>query len=73
MLNHQGLELLEKKAKIGPEQAVFMLDIDHFKNVNDSYGHDVGDLILTTAAQVAKSVVHTQVCRWGGEEFVVWA
>ncbi len=72
MLNRQGLEEWRSSAQVGDAQAVFMIDIDHFKNVNDSYGHDVGDLVLASVAQETARHVDTQVCRWGGEEFVVW-
>ena len=48
------------------------IDIDHFKKVNDTYGHDVGDLVLKKVAQtVMQSVrVGDTVARWGGEEIV---
>ncbi len=49
-----------------------MIDIDYFKNVNDSYGHDVGDLVLASVAREIQRMADTKVCRWGGEEFVVW-
>ena len=50
-----------------------MLDLDHFKNFNDTYGHDAGDAVLRdTASFVARSVrTEDTVCRFGGEEFVV--
>jgi two-component system cell cycle response regulator len=50
-----------------------MIDIDHFKNINDEYGHHAGDLVLKEIAQVIKSCVREidTVARWGGEEFVV--
>ncbi len=52
--------------------AVLMYDVDHFKNVNDTYGHDVGDLVLTELAACVNSVVRTKDThgRWGGEEFL---
>ena len=57
------------------EQAlsILVLDLDHFKSFNDTYGHDTGDAVLReTAALVMKSVrVEDVVCRFGGEEFVV--
>jgi len=50
-----------------------MLDLDHFKNFNDTYGHDAGDTVLReTAAFLLKNVrAEDFVCRFGGEEFVV--
>ncbi len=53
--------------------AVLMLDIDYFKKVNDTYGHDVGDEILKHVANIIKDQVYGRdyVIRWGGEEFVV--
>ena len=52
---------------------VIMLDIDHFKKVNDSYGHEAGDIVLKALARTL--VTHNRrgdfVCRFGGEEFVV--
>ncbi len=53
--------------------AFIILDIDHFKTVNDRYGHLQGDVVLREIAQVITSVVGTagDVCRWGGEEFAV--
>ncbi len=52
---------------------VIMLDLDHFKNFNDLYGHDAGDAVLReTAAFLLKSVrAEDIVCRYGGEEFLV--
>lgn len=52
---------------------VLMLDLDHFKKFNDTYGHDVGDVVLReTASFLLKSVrAEDIVCRFGGEEFAV--
>ncbi|MBN2308950.1 MAG: sensor domain-containing diguanylate cyclase [Candidatus Hydrogenedentes bacterium] len=52
---------------------VLFIDIDHFKAVNDTYGHDVGDNVLRTVAATLTGSVRAEDCagRWGGEEFVV--
>jgi two-component system cell cycle response regulator len=52
---------------------VIMLDIDHFKSVNDTYGHDMGDLVLKETARALKQALREEdeVCRLGGEEFLV--
>lgn len=53
--------------------SVIMLDIDKFKSVNDTYGHDVGDEVLQATAQAVKGALRgeDEVCRLGGEEFLV--
>ena len=53
--------------------AVVMCDIDNFKQVNDSYGHIVGDEVICTVAQIIKSCVRETdyVCRYGGDEFLL--
>lgn len=53
--------------------SLFFIDMDNFKNINDSYGHDVGDLLLIEVAQrLLKSVREEDtICRIGGDEFVV--
>ncbi len=53
--------------------SVLMVDIDHFKNVNDNYGHDVGDQVLCTLATCIKNNVRAMdmPARYGGEEFIV--
>ncbi len=52
--------------------AVLMLDIDHFKQLNDTYGHEAGDVVLREVAGVMRQAVRSEdtVCRYGGEEFV---
>ena len=53
--------------------SLFLLDIDHFKNINDTYGHSAGDLILTKLGQILRQSVRSSdiAARFGGEEFVV--
>jgi two-component system cell cycle response regulator len=53
--------------------SLMMIDIDHFKSVNDTYGHAVGDAVLKGVANIIlKSLRDVDtVCRWGGEEFLV--
>ncbi len=55
--------------------SVLMLDLDHFKSVNDTLGHDAGDIVLAHAAKLIKAAARTSdvACRLGGEEFLVIA
>ena len=64
---------LEHVARYGEPLSVLMLDIDHFKQINDSRGHHVGDIVLREVASlVAGAVRTTDYCaRYGGEEFVI--
>ncbi len=53
---------------------ICMFDLDHFKNINDSYGHDMGDEVLKKFSEIAKSHFksYAEICRYGGEEFLVY-
>ncbi|HDR7846811.1 TPA: GGDEF domain-containing protein [Bacillus toyonensis] len=55
------------------KMAIILFDIDNFKTVNDTYGHDFGDLALIQLAELMKSKVEQQhvFARWGGEEFII--
>ena len=50
-----------------------MLDVDHFKRFNDTYGHDAGDYVLEKLGQIIKKTMRVSdiSCRYGGEEFMV--
>ncbi len=63
---------LEKKSS-DQMMCIVMGDIDHFKNVNDTYGHDTGDLVLKGVARVLTACTKDIgfVSRWGGEEFLI--
>jgi diguanylate cyclase (GGDEF)-like protein len=78
VLNRRGGEdahatMMEKAQSQSADVSVIVFDIDHFKQINDQYGHEIGDAVLQ------KVVSHLQhhirqtdaVCRWGGEEFIV--
>lgn len=53
--------------------SICLCDIDHFKRVNDTYGHDIGDVVLTTLSDTFRKKLppDTFVSRWGGEEFLL--
>lgn len=60
-------------ARAGQSLGMLILDLDHFKNINDSFGHEVGDFVLREIAKLL--VKHSRagdiVCRFGGEEFII--
>lgn len=61
-------------AKIGNNLAVMMIDIDHFKKINDTYGHAAGDVVLNRVAFIIRETALPEgiVCRYGGEEIIVF-
>jgi two-component system, cell cycle response regulator len=65
--------LADRGASVNLGLAVMMVDIDHFKRVNDTYGHDAGDLVLRKVASVLMEATRRgdMVARYGGEEFIV--
>lgn len=64
---------LEEAANRGKPFCLMALDIDHFKRINDTYGHEAGDQILKAFAARVRRVVRGRdiICRTGGEEFVI--
>lgn len=64
---------IERVKRYGTPLTMLMYDLDHFKRVNDTFGHDVGDYVLQTIVQVVnENMRNTDIAgRWGGEEFMV--
>ncbi|MEH6447551.1 MAG: diguanylate cyclase [Oleispira sp.] len=74
VLNRRAfVEQLEMFARIKPKVALIMIDIDHFKQVNDQYGHGVGDQVLKRLSSVLLDAKreNDRVGRFGGEEFMI--
>ncbi|HSW16583.1 MAG TPA: diguanylate cyclase [Ramlibacter sp.] len=69
----QALPVFSTSARSARPLAVVMLDIDHFKRINDVHGHDAGDRTLVAVAEQLRSICRRGdiVARWGGEEFVM--
>lgn len=71
------LSLLERARRKQPEAAlgVYLFDVDHFKSINDRYGHAVGDEVLVTLSRRIQSATRATdlLVRWGGEEFLLVA
>ncbi len=72
-----GIEILELQFRLAlmseKSLSILYFDLDHFKAVNDNYGHDAGDKVLREASQLLRETVRKgdSVIRWGGEEFIV--
>ena len=70
----QQLEMaISRKDRFPYKFSILMIDLDHFKKVNDTYGHDMGDKVLVSLAKIFQESLRTidTSARWGGEEFVV--
>lgn len=63
---------IARSSRSGHVLSFMLLDIDHFKGINDAHGHEVGDKVLVGVTAVIKSELRTQdyTARWGGEEFL---
>lgn len=77
LLNRRSMEAAMERAIVrrssqGDVGSIILLDIDHFKSVNDTFGHDVGDDVIRSVADVLRDVVRGEdkAGRWGGEEFL---
>lgn len=64
---------LQEWRKYHKPLSLVMIDIDHFKQVNDLHGHDIGDQVLSNLSNIVQQHIRTQdlLARWGGEEFVL--
>jgi diguanylate cyclase (GGDEF)-like protein len=76
LLNRRAIhEVVRKSLDLKSERgiAIIVIDIDHFKKFNDTYGHALGDKVLINVAQSLKQASrhYDQIARWGGEEFVI--
>ncbi|GJE61555.1 GGDEF domain-containing protein [Methylobacterium trifolii] len=75
--NRRGLQTMMRRSVRGsdvpPTGGLLILDIDHFKSINDRYGHECGDLVLSAFAARTKAALRSpdMIARWGGEEFLV--
>lgn len=66
-------EEVERSKRYGLALSILLLDIDHFKRVNDTYGHQAGDIALSTLGGLIKAALREPdvVARYGGEEFLL--
>ena len=73
VFNRELAARIEQAQKHGKDFCLILFDLDHFKAINDRYGHDVGDRILIETAQLLKTMVEPGefLGRWGGEEFAL--
>lgn len=72
-LNEEVPKILQMAEREGKNCAILMIDMDHFKNVNDEYGHEAGDITLKALADILQQNVRKYdfVYRYGGEEFAI--
>ena len=65
--------MIARASRLGKSIAFLMIDLDGFKKVNDTYGHDSGDIVLREAADRMREVVpqSSVIARLGGDEFVI--
>jgi diguanylate cyclase (GGDEF)-like protein len=71
----QRVETERREGSYRNPDCMILMDIDHFKNINDTWGHAVGDMVLKEVATRLKAVVRDEdmVMRWGGEEFLIYS
>jgi diguanylate cyclase (GGDEF)-like protein len=78
LLNRHAMEMvihekMTKYSRTHQPMSLLMMDIDHFKHINDTYGHHIGDEVLKYFASILKSHIKSSdyFARWGGEEFII--
>lgn len=78
LLNRQASEvmlpkLIAEARRLGAPLSAMLIDVDHFKQINDTYGHLTGDSVLREIAQLINSCIRESdiLSRWGGEEFII--
>jgi len=72
-LQQMGADMLAEAHKDGHDLSLAIIDLDHFKRINDTFGHDAGDQVITAAGGAIEQVLNINAlgARWGGDEFVV--
>jgi diguanylate cyclase (GGDEF)-like protein len=70
---HELNKEIERSSRIGLSCTIVLIDLDHFKQINDTYGHDFGDEVLRVFAQILRGNSRQLdiFCRYGGEEFLL--
>ncbi len=73
LCNRRGFNMLAARCGSEHEQCAIAIDIDHFKKINDLYGHDAGDAVLVSLSALLRETCRTGdvISRFGGEEFIV--
>lgn len=78
LLNRRGMtdrfeKEIARQARSGNGLCLILLDLDHFKQINDTYGHNAGDLALCEVSRIIQSSrrAYDHAARWGGEEFLI--
>ncbi|MBD2846206.1 sensor domain-containing diguanylate cyclase [Paenibacillus sp. IB182496] len=71
---HYLNERIQEKQRSDPSGSLILVDIDHFKRINDTYGHQVGDEILIQVGRIVRACIRETdiAARWGGEELAVY-
>ena len=70
---HLATEHISRSRKSSYPLCLLLLDVDHFKTINDTYGHDIGDEILKLIGKITRTQIreHDLLARFGGEEFII--